>query len=189
MRLEQLALAAGGRETVSVLDWGGGIGHYLLVSRAVLPDAQIDYHCKDVPKLAALGRELFPEARFVSDESCLDRTYDVVLASGSLQYSEEWPETIGKLARATGRYLFVTRLPVARTAPSFVVVQRPYAYGYDTEYLGWVVNRDELVRAAAGAGHELVREFLLESWLSAEGAPESPVEHRGFLFRPDGDLG
>jgi hypothetical protein len=49
-------------------------------------------------------------------------------------------------------------------------------------YLGWVVNRDELLDTAAGAGLELVREVLLPAWLSAEGAPESPIEHRGFLF-------
>ena len=179
-----LALAAGGRERVSVLDWGGGIGHYLLVSRAVLPGIEIDYHCQDVPKLAALGRELFPEARFVSDESCFDRSYDLVLASGSLQYSRDWAAALAKLAGAARGYLSVTRLPVARVSPSFVVVQRPYAYGYGTEYLGWVVNRDELVAAAEAAGQGLVRELLVEASLSAEGAPESPVEHRGFLFRP-----
>ena len=177
-----LALAAGGRETVSVLDWGGGIGHYLLVSRAVLPDAQIDYHCKDVPKLAALGRELFPEARFVSDESCLDRTYDLVLASGSLQYSDDWRVTLADLGAVAARYLYVTRLPVARRSASFVVVQRPYEYGYDTEYLGWVIGREELLEVARASALELVREFLLTAWFSARGAPEDPIVHRGFLF-------
>jgi putative methyltransferase (TIGR04325 family) len=179
-----LARAAHGKERVSVLDWGGGIGHYYVLARAVLPEVEIDYASKDVPKLTAYGRELFPEARFYEDESCLERRYDLILVSGSLQYSEDWHGALARLAGATHGYLYVTRLPVAMHAPSFVVLQRAYAYGYDTEYVGWVVNRDELLRQAEAAGLALVREFLLAAQFAADGAPESPVGHRGFLFRP-----
>jgi putative methyltransferase (TIGR04325 family) len=178
-----LALAAHRKERVSLLDWGGGIGHYYVLARAVLPSVEIEYASKDVSKLAAYGRELFPEARFYDDDSCLERRYDLVLVSGSLQYSKDWPATLARLADAADGYLYVTRLPVAFRAPSFVVLQRAYAYGYDTEYLGWVVNRDELLREAERAGLELVREFLLAARFAADGAPESPVGHRGFLFR------
>ena len=179
-----LALAAHGRDRISILDWGGGIGHYYPLSRAVLPGVEIDYHCKDVPVLAAQGRRLFPEATFYEDASCLRRRYDLVLASGSLQYSENWKETLTGLAEATHGYLVVTRLPVTHTAPSFHVLQRAHAYGYDTEYVGWALNRDELLATAKDTGMELVRELLVAGLISIDGAPESPIEHRGFLFRP-----
>lgn len=179
-----LALAARKKDRIALLDWGGGSGHYYLISRAALPGVEIEYHCKDLPKLVAHGRELFPEAAFYEDDSCLDRRYDLVLASNSLQYSEDWSGTLARLSGATAGYLFVTKLPVALRNASFVVVQRPYAYGYETEYLGWVINRDELLRVAASSGLELVREFLMVDLLSARGAPEDPIEHRGFLFRP-----
>jgi putative methyltransferase (TIGR04325 family) len=180
-----LALAAHGSSRVSVLDWGGGAGHYEVLSRAVLPPGvELDYHCKDVPKLAALGRELLPHATFHDDDSCLERTYDLVFASGSLQYSEDWAHDLARLGGAASRYLYVTRLPVALRSDSFVVLQRAYAYGYDTEYLGWVVSRTDLLARAGEAGLSLVRELLLEARFSAAGAPEGPVEHRGFLFRP-----
>jgi hypothetical protein len=62
------------------------------------------------------------------------------------------------------------------------VLQRANAYGYATEYLGWVLNRDELLDAALDAGLELEREFVLQpGWLIA-GAPDE-VSHAGFLFR------
>ena len=177
-----LALAAAGRERISVLDWGGGIGHYLPLSRAVLPGAAIDYHCKDVTVLAEHGRELFAHATFYDDDSCLEREYDLVFASASLQYAPDWQATLAGLAGATAGLLYVTRAPVALQAPSFVVLQRAYDYGYDTEYLGWVFNRDELLAVAAGAGATLLREFLVSAQISAAGAPEAPVGHRGFLF-------
>jgi putative methyltransferase (TIGR04325 family) len=177
-----LALAARTRERISLLDWGGGVGHYLALSRALVPGVEIDYHCRDVPVLARHGRELFPEASFYDDDSCLERRYDLVLASASLQYAPDWKATLAALAGVTDGLLYVTRAPVALCSPSFVVLQRAYDYGYDTEYLGWVFNREELVATVQGAGGRLVREFLLSAWLSAAGAPEAPIGHRGFLF-------
>ena len=63
---------------------------------------------------------------------------------------------------------------------------RAYRYGYGTEYVGWVVNRVELLERAAELGLELERELVLDAWLSAAGAPEDPIGHRGFLFRVNG---
>ncbi len=182
-----LALAARGKGALSILDWGGGSGHYYLLAKALLPGVELRYHVKDVPKLCALGRELLPEVTFFDEDGpVLVRRYDLVFASGALQYAEDWPALLARLGAAADPYLYVTRLPVAMRSPSFVVVQRAYAHGYDTEYLGWVVNRGALLAAAAAGGLELEREFLLEAWLSALGAPEAPTGHRGFLFRSSG---
>jgi putative methyltransferase (TIGR04325 family) len=178
-----LALAARQTHRISVLDWGGALGHYYLISKALLPEVEISYHCKEVPLLCECGRGLLPDVRFHQDEACLDRTYDLVLASGSLQYSEGWRETLGRLASAAGRYLFVTRLPVVLSGPSFVVVERAYAYGYEAEYLGWVLDRDELLDRASESGMALLREFVISEGFSVRKAPEQ-VELRGFLFQP-----
>ena len=177
-----LALAEGGRGRVSILDWGGGPGHYAVLARTLLPGVEVEYHSRDLPVLTALGRELEPGDAFHDDDACLDRTYDLVLSSSSLQYAPDWRAALTRLAGATGRYALVTRLPVARTAPSFVVLQRAHAYGYDTEYLGWAINVEELLETARAAGLELVRELLVPAWLTAEGAPETPTGHAGFLF-------
>ena len=177
------ALASREERRLSLLDWGGGVGHYGAIARATLP-VEVDYHCREVPQIAAAARELGVPGRFVSDDSWRDRSYDLVLVSGSLQYAEDWCAQLAELASVTGRYLYVTRLPCARSSPSFHVLQRAYRYGYGTEYVGWVVNRDELLACAASCGLELVREFAIDAWLSAAEAPEDPIGHRGFLFRP-----
>lgn len=177
-----LALAAGGRPAVSLLDWGGGIGHYALLARALLPGVAVEYHCKDVPRLAAAGRELLPGDNFHDDEGCLDRTYDLVLASGSLHFSEDWDGLLRRLARAARGYLLVTRLPTIDEGEPYVFVQRPYAYGYDTEYLGWCVRRDAVLAVTEAAGLALVRELVVGEQPAIAGAP-SPCRYRGFLFR------
>jgi len=178
-----LALAAAGRPAVSFLDWGGGVGHYAVLSRSLLPGTRVDYYCKDLPLLCAAGRTVLPAATFFErDDECAGRTYDLVLASSSLHYSEDWRATLRLLAGMTGRYLYVTRLPVVRQAPSYVVVQRPHSCGYHTEYQGWFLNREELLGAAAGLGLELLREFLIDEHPPVPHAPE-PADYRGFLFR------
>jgi putative methyltransferase (TIGR04325 family) len=168
--------------TMSLLDWGGGPGHYALLARALLPEVDVDYHSRDLPTLAALGRELLPWGTFHEDDRCFDRTYDLVLASDSLQYARDLPGKLEQLGRAAARWLLVAQIPVVREATSFVVLQRPDSYGYDTEYLGWIVNRDALLQAAVAAGLVLEREFLAPGVIDAPGAPE-PGHLHSFLFR------
>jgi len=179
-----LALTARGRDRVSVLDWGGGLGHYYLLSKALVPDLELDYHCRDLPLMCQRGRELLPEIGFhESVESCRGRQYDLVLSSSSLQYSENWREVAAQLTEMTGSYIYVTRIPIVRRVPSFVVLQRPHSVGYRTEYVGWFLNRQELLETFEAQGMELVREFLIQERPLVHHAPEQG-EYRGFLWRP-----
>lgn len=154
-----------------------------MLNKALYPQLIVDYYCKDVELLVAEGRALNPEVQFCTDEACLNRTYDLVNASTSLQYAKDWSATLQGLARATGRYLFVTQLPVVSNAKSFVFVQRPYQYGYNTEYLAWCLNRQEFLDAAKAARLQLVREFIVGFQPVIKNAPEQN-EYQGFLFRP-----
>lgn len=181
-----LALAARHKDTLSMLDWGGGIGHYCLLAQVLLPDVHIEYHCKDVPLLAEYGAQLFPDQHFYADESWLERTYDFVMASASLHYSEDWQQVLTGLAKAAEGYLYVTSLPTVLQVPSFVFVQRPYAYGYNTEYLGWCLNKDEFLRCTETVGLKLVREFIVGYKPFIHFASEQN-EYRGFLFRAFGN--
>jgi putative methyltransferase (TIGR04325 family) len=178
-----VTLAARNGNAVSVLDWGGGIGLFYFLGSALLPsDVELEYHCKELPLVCELGRIEVPDVQFHDDCSCLDRSYDLVFASSSVQYSEDWGALLDGLASATNRYLYLARMPVVSESPSFVVRQRAYEYGLGTEYLSWVFNRHELVDRAERAGLELTREFLQGYKPLVHGAPEQD-ETRGFLFR------
>jgi putative methyltransferase (TIGR04325 family) len=177
-----LARAARSSDRVSVLDWGGGLGNYYLLSRELLPEVELDYHCKEVAPIAAAGRLELPQVTFHDSDSCLNRRYDLVLVSSSLHYEENWQSRLAALAGAAGRYLYIARLPVALDGGSFVVVQRPYRRGYATEYAGWVLGREEFLHVATGVGLVLEREFLSEDSWKAPGAPSETVS-RSYLFR------
>jgi putative methyltransferase (TIGR04325 family) len=168
-----------------VLDWGGGLGYHAVVARAALPETvELDYHCKDLARVCELGREVVPEVTFWDDDACFERRYDLVLASSALQYVEDWRTTLGLLATATTDALFLTRVPIVVEHPSFVVLQRAHGYRFESEYLSWVFNRDELLRAALATGVGLVREFVLGFRPHVVGAPEQDETWAYLFHRP-----
>ena len=175
-----LARSARGRSSVSVLDWGSGPGQYYVFARALLPGVDVDYHGVDVPLLCEAGRQAVPEATFHDDDSAFGRPYDLVMASGALQYVEDWRETLGKLAGAASSSLYLV-VPVVRRSEPFVIEQRPHRYGYLTEFVQWVFNRDELVAEAESSGLKLRREFLNEEMGPIKDTPERRATV-GFLF-------
>jgi putative methyltransferase (TIGR04325 family) len=179
-----LARTAHMREQISILDWGGGLGHFRPLAQALMPEVHIDYHCKDVPQLVRKGRELFPDAHFYdTEDEAFARDYDLVMASNSLQYSRDWFSVLPKMAAAARQFLYVTNLPLVRRAPSFVVLQRPHRYGYCTEYPCWFLNREAFLQGVGAGGMVQLREFLTDTHVVVPRAPEQ-VKFCGFLFAP-----
>ncbi len=165
-----------------MLDYGGGLGQYAVLARAVSPELGLEYHCRDLPRLTEGGRSVLPDdAHYDNDAAAFGRKYDLVLASGSLFYVRDWRDTLQHLAAVTSDYLFVTRQPIVLRAASFVVLQRAHRHGYRTEYPGWFLNRQEFLGATRALGLELVREFLVLERPLVPKAPEQ-TEYRGFLF-------
>lgn len=173
-----LARIAYGKTSLSVLDWGSGLGYYYYVAKAALPEIGIDYHCKETNVLAAAGRQTVPEAAWYSDETCLDRQYDVIMLSGSLQYAKDWEEQLRRIAGAAGEWLYITRLPVVERAKTFAAVQRVY----DSTMLHWQFNRADFLGYVESLGFVIDREFEIGDRPCVKDAPE-PCELRGWLFR------
>ncbi|HXJ78442.1 MAG TPA: methyltransferase domain-containing protein [Candidatus Methylomirabilis sp.] len=177
-----LARAARTKDRLTILDWGGGVGHYYLYSKALLPEVELEYECYDLPSLCRAGRKLQPDIRFHDDDKdLLGKPYDLVISSSSLHYFENWREQVRRLAACTGGFLYVARLQAVTAAPSFVAVHRPDRAGY-SEFLSWCINRQEFLGCAEEHGLELMREFVFTERWNIRGAPEK-AECRGFLLR------
>ncbi len=165
------ALTAGG--PISILDWGGGLGHYHLYAKALLPSVPIDYHCFDLPGIAAAGRMLQPQATFhTSEHEIADRVFDLVVSSSSLHYTQDWRATLALLARRTRRFLYVARLQTVERSASFVVEQVPHPDVYRRPYASWFINRREFVEHATASALHLEREFVYDERWFVRGAPE-----------------
>lgn len=175
-----LALAAQEKRTLSMLDWGGGLGHYYLIGRALLPDLGLEFHCKEVPLMAEVGRRLNPNVHWYSDESCLNRSYDLIMMNGSLQYLQDWAGALARIVRSVARYLFLARVPVVQGNPGYVAVQR--AYG--TKMLHPQINQGVLLETVQGLGLSVVREFIVGDRPYIKGAPEQ-CELRSWLFKKE----
>lgn len=174
---------AGAGGTLRLLDWGGGLGQYFHIARNLYPSMVIDYTCKEVTLLATAGSRLTPQARFTDrDDVALASGYDLVFASGALQYMRDFESDLVRLCHAARGWLMVTRVPLVDEREKFVVLQRPYIYGYETEYLGWVFNKAELVALIESQGFRLEREFLLDNRLPVAGVDET-IYLGGLLFQ------
>jgi putative methyltransferase (TIGR04325 family) len=175
-----LALAAHKKDSISVLDWGGALGHYYLVGKAVLPNVDIDFHVKEVPLMAKAGEQLNPEVHWYSDETCLKRNYDLVMMTGSIPYMEDWVDVLHRIAPSIKEYLYISRLPVVQNSPSFVAIQNLY----NSQMLHQQINQKELLETVNEIGLTLVREFVVGDRPYIKKAPEQ-CEVRGWLFKKE----
>jgi putative methyltransferase (TIGR04325 family) len=177
-----LALAARKKDSVSILDWGGGAGHYYLYSKALLPEVAIEYHCYDVATLCSVGRTLLPDIHLSDNEAeFAGQKFDLVVSSSSLHYFEDWRAEVRKLAAMTHEFLYISRLQVVTHAASFVVSHKIYHDGY-TEFQSWCVNQQELLSCIEECDLDLVREFVYYRQSVVRGV-SGPLDCRGFLFR------
>jgi putative methyltransferase (TIGR04325 family) len=178
-----LARAAHGKTQLTMLDWGGALGHYGIMASRLLPEVSLALTIKERPEMCEIGRTLLPWVQFeATDEACFARTYDLVMASGSLQYAEDWRTILSRLVKAARPWLFVARLPVVESASSFVIRQREKIEDRQIDHLSWAINRHELLEEANAVGAKLEREFIAGQSLKIEGAPEE-IAGKGFLFR------
>jgi putative methyltransferase (TIGR04325 family) len=172
-----LGLAAQRRSEISILDWGGGLGQYYWLSRALYPELKLKYACKEMPAFVEAGRELSPQVEWTSNDQCLSEAHDLILMSGSLQYERDWKSLLARISSSQSRYFYLTRLPVALRGESYASVQT----GMGSQMMLWTLSREDLLATLRGLGWTLVREIVLEEKPEITDAPE-PCVVRGFLL-------
>lgn len=173
-----IALAARDTDKLSVLDYGGSLGEYFWIGTALLPDVTLEYHCKELPAIAAAGRELNPGVTWHTDDTCLDASYDVVMFSASLPYLPDWQTILQRAARGTRGYMLLVDIPSVQRVPTYVITQRCGG----VTHLQWLLNRSEIVDTVQRAGLRLVQEFIVSAHPPVANAPEQPMS-MGWVFR------
>ena len=175
---DTLALAARERQPLKILDYGGGLGYFYPIGRALLPGVAMDFHCKDLDAVVAEGRKVNPDVAWHTDDSCLDESFDLVIFSAVLQYTPDWQGLLRRAARSTRRHCLVAGTPIVEHVPGFVSVQRVHG----AAALYQALNRRELLETARAAGLIPLREFPSEEHPPILNAPEQPREC-GWLFQ------
>ena len=89
---------------------------------------------------------------------------------------------VNRLSEATSRHLYITRVPTVHKVPSYVMVQRPYVYGFDTEYLGCALTVQSFWHVPSLPLLTLIREFVVKSPPYIQNAPEQ-CTYWGYLFQ------
>lgn len=166
-----LAVAAHGRRSLRVLDYGGGLCPLRIVAQAILPQVKLEFHCKEVPALACIGRTLHPEVTWHDDDACLEQAFDLIVFGCVLQYCRDWASLVQRAARAARGHVYIADLAVVMDSESYVAVQRIR----DASLLMLQVNRCELIEATSAAGLRPVREFPRREHQRIVGAPERPT--------------
>jgi putative methyltransferase (TIGR04325 family) len=173
-----LALTARGQQRVSVLDYGGGLGEYYWLATALVPGIDLEYHCKELPDVAAAGRGINTAVTWHADDRCLERQYDLVMFTSSVHYLPDWHDVLRRAATAAGRFLLLSDVATVRGVPGYVATSR--SAGITT--LQNQLNRDEVVAAIEGAGPRLIREIPVGPHPAIANAPEQP-SRVSFLFQ------
>lgn len=173
------------KESIEFLDWGGGVGHYGLLAEELVKSAnlKLSYYCFDFPIFCEYGKKLNPNYHYFSDEnSYQNNQYDLVMASSSIWYEDDWKIGVDKLCKFKTNYLYITRMIFISEHASYVAIQRPKLMGYDTEYLFWIINREEFTDYINQKGFSLIREFEFGEVPPIFKGPEQGTM-KGFLFK------
>jgi putative methyltransferase (TIGR04325 family) len=173
------ARAADGKTSLSVLDFGGGLGLYSTVARLALANKSVDYTVQELPAIAKAGALARPSVRFISDEQQLAAAYDLVFAQGSLQYIKNWREQLAKLAARSASLLFLSRVLVLRTSATAIVHQRIPG----DQFAFWCWNEAELLDFAASIGLALVQTIQFRDAYAPIVGLEELSKMCGYLFR------
>ncbi|MBS0335295.1 MAG: hypothetical protein JSS40_00425 [Proteobacteria bacterium] len=173
-----LAQASRDRKALRILDYGGGLGAYHAVGKALAPAVRLEYHCKESAEMVRAGRRLNPEAIWHTDDSCLDHPYDLIVFGSVLQYIQDWPALLRRAAAAARGFVYVAETPVVMQGASYVAIQRLRG----AAMLSQQISKAELLAAASEAGLVPAREFPVSAHQHVADAPEQPVYY-SCLFR------
>jgi putative methyltransferase (TIGR04325 family) len=127
-----------------VLDVGGAAGVYYFYLSALSPWLDLEWTVLELPSVAKACQTLQCPIRYVDDTAQLASTYDVVFASGSLQYFERPYDGID-LCLTEGRQVILNRVPIHRSDRDIIKVQRVPPHLHAASMPVWFFGEEKLL--------------------------------------------
>jgi putative methyltransferase (TIGR04325 family) len=173
---------------VTLLDFGCGNGHYQRILSAYPHTTKWDYTGVDVnPAVVQWCRQTYLERQFETVEAGCplpfpDNAFDVVLASGVLQYIEDPRRTLAELHRVTRAYVLVSRLPTWKHQDSQIMVQHLQGAWGAEQYPLHVLNRARVEDLVGQAGFTVLECDYGSEFFTLPGIRE-PAIHLWYLLQ------
>jgi putative methyltransferase (TIGR04325 family) len=143
-------LSRTGLTNAALLDFGCGNGIYRSILAAHPATTSWKYVGADLnTELVRFCRMKYPDTRFefVDKADMLpfkDREFDVVFASGVIQYIKDYTSVVSELRRITGYYLAITRLPLWKYNETQIALQNVHHQWGEEHHPIYVFNRNAI---------------------------------------------
>ena len=148
-----VAALARPEKTLSILDFGGGMGSNFLTLRAVLgPNQHVRYMVVELENVCEAARGLLADFDEISFETALPDagSFDLVHSGSALQYIEDWRGLLTRLAGYGASSLLFSDAMVG-TIKTYVSTQLYYGAAIPT----WFWSIDEFIDAVERHGYKL----------------------------------
>jgi len=177
-----------GLSEATLLDFGCGNAIYCRLLAAFPTTARWKYVGADInAELISWSREMDPDTRFeVLEESVAppfrDDEFDVVLASGVLQYIKDYAGALSELHRIARDRKLISRIPLWKYHPSQIVLQHVSHEDGEEHHPMHVFNRDMLNSLLTRLGFALLFRDYGSEFVYVPGVSE-PVVHNSYLLQ------
>jgi putative methyltransferase (TIGR04325 family) len=156
-----LAVRLVGRDSVSVVDFGGGVGQsFAALRRMVDTSVALQYCIVEIPSIVEHARRLWPDSQVMFAETLEDVPFvpDIVFAKGAIQYWPDYAEGLRRLFALSAAWVLLEK--------ASLLMDREYATeqvnAYESRIPYWFMSRERLLDVAKQCGYALVLHRRLE---------------------------
>ena len=156
------------KKQVNVLDFGGGLGiGYMTLAESMPADLKrISYNIVEVAEVCQTGMGMHGDGIVYRSDLPTSGKFDLIHASSSLQYVENWKELLTSFAALKPKYILLSDVFAGRIK-SFVTLQNYY----ENKIPHWFLNLNELLKSLDSVGYRLaMKSYVTSRRLNVEDA-------------------
>ena len=153
-RLQQIAsaflegVASSNKNTIRVIDVGGGLGQYFFLLEKLAPSIQFEWVILETTALCELAKSVAPTKKnigWISSLADTQGTFDIALLSSVIQYVESPFDLLDDLMKVA-KFLIVNRLPLTSSRNPKICIQRPGFFESKGSYPVNILSEDEITK-------------------------------------------